>query len=313
MVRPNSTVRPVHFEDFDGREFERLAFAYHVRAGWRDVAWYGEGGADGGRDIVGTALFDDAPPRRTVVQCANRAALTTTKVTDDIRKVLAAPEPPQAFRFICRGRLSAAKRDALKAAANALGVEHFEAWSGADFEEHLRLIGEDLLRRFFAGEHFPLDAEKLRALADDYPGLSDQEVLGIMAAVFDRPAFRTPFHQESSLPAFLKAIEDTISALNTGVWRTRDGDEVRRIPSLHTLRDPALRAGVSRTVQAADRLRRVFMERVRDGSIRHCSCGVESCSTFTISAPACQELDETRTQLLEGFRRLYPSFSVHLR
>ncbi len=36
---PNSTVRPVHFEDFGGVEFERLVFAYHVRVGWSDLTW----------------------------------------------------------------------------------------------------------------------------------------------------------------------------------------------------------------------------------------------------------------------------------
>lgn len=35
---PNSTVRRVHFEDFGGVEFERLVFAYHLRAGWADLA-----------------------------------------------------------------------------------------------------------------------------------------------------------------------------------------------------------------------------------------------------------------------------------
>lgn len=34
------TVRPVHFEDFGGQDFERLVFAYHLRAGWSDLAWY---------------------------------------------------------------------------------------------------------------------------------------------------------------------------------------------------------------------------------------------------------------------------------
>lgn len=31
------TVRPVHFEDFSGAEFERLVFAYHLCDGWIDT------------------------------------------------------------------------------------------------------------------------------------------------------------------------------------------------------------------------------------------------------------------------------------
>jgi len=63
------TVQRAHFEDFGGPEFERLVFAYHLRAGWRDLAWYGQTGSDLGRDIIGVELFDDRPSRRTVIQC----------------------------------------------------------------------------------------------------------------------------------------------------------------------------------------------------------------------------------------------------
>ncbi|NYE22085.1 hypothetical protein [Pigmentiphaga litoralis] len=84
---------------------------------------------------------------------------------------------------------------------------------------------------------------------DDFPGLSDIDVLQLMAAVFDRPAFRTPFQWESSLPAFRQAIEDTIGALNTGAWRTREGDEVRRIPSIHHLQDQRIQAVLAKVVR----------------------------------------------------------------
>ena len=32
MPNPSTYVHPIHFEDFDGFQFERLVFAYHVRA-----------------------------------------------------------------------------------------------------------------------------------------------------------------------------------------------------------------------------------------------------------------------------------------
>ena len=44
-----------------------------------------------------------------------------------------------------------------------------------------------------------------------------------MAECFDRPAFDTPFRDESNVPDFKKAITDTIEALNTGIHRLRDG------------------------------------------------------------------------------------------
>ena len=42
MQKPASTVHPVHFEDFDGFQFERLVFAYHCRTEeWQPLEWYG--------------------------------------------------------------------------------------------------------------------------------------------------------------------------------------------------------------------------------------------------------------------------------
>ena len=87
---PNSTVRRVHFEDFGGAEFERLVFAYHVRVGWSELAWYGQTGTDQGRDIIGMQPFDAAPPRLTVIQCVNRNVLTQAKAEQDMGKAVAA-------------------------------------------------------------------------------------------------------------------------------------------------------------------------------------------------------------------------------
>lgn len=131
--------------------------------------------------------------------------------------------------------------------------------------------------------------------------MTDGEALHLMAAVFDRPAFVTPFQEESSLPAFLQAIEDTIRALNTGVWHTREGVEIRRIPSLHHLRDARTRAGDANAVQLVDELRRVFVARRRDGSIKPCGCGQESCPVFMVQPRAAVELDRTRMRALDAF------------
>lgn len=299
---PNSTVHRVHFEDFGGAEFERLVFAYHLRAGWSDLAWYGQTGSDGGRDIIGAEPLDGAPPRRTVIACANRGTLTQAKAEEDMRKaVAAATGRPDAFRFVCRGNVSAGRRDAVAAAALRLSVPHAVVWSGAEFEENLRLIGADLLRRFCAGEAFPDDAGELRRFVDDFPGMGDDEALRLMAAVLDRPAFATPFHQESSLPDFQRALEDTIRALNTGVWQTREGAEIRRIPSLHHLRDPRARAGVAKAVRHVDELRRAFVARLRDGGVRPCDCGQANCPTFMIEPGVAAELDRIRRRALAAF------------
>lgn len=50
--RPATTTRQVHFEDFEAKEFERLAFAYVAgEREWKTLDWYGQVGGDAGRDI----------------------------------------------------------------------------------------------------------------------------------------------------------------------------------------------------------------------------------------------------------------------
>jgi hypothetical protein len=57
---------------------------------------------------------------------------------------------------------------------------------------------------------------------------ADIELLRFYAQCFDRPAFQDPFQQEGSMEAFDRAIEDTITALNTGCLRSRDGVVLQR-------------------------------------------------------------------------------------
>lgn len=309
-----STVHPIHFEDYSGVQFERLVFAYHVRAGWRDLVWHGQSGGDQGRDIVGVEEFDDRPARRTMIQCANRDALTLAKAKADMGKaVKVVDERLDAFKFVCRGAVSDTSRTRITEGAAALGIEHVTIWSGVEFEENLRLRAEYLLHRFVQGIEFPDAEADIRRFVDDFPGLSDAETLQLMAAVFDRPAFRTPFHQESSLPAFTQAIEDTIGALNTGLWRTRDGMEIRRIPSIHHLRDAHLRSVLATVVRQVDELRRIFVTRLHDGDIRHCECGQSDCPAYMLTHRVADELDNARNRILETFRSAYPQFDVALR
>lgn len=309
-----STVHPIHFEDYSGIQFERLVFAYHVRAGWRDLVWHGQCGGDQGRDISGIEDFDDRPARRTIIQCANRETLTLAKARTDMEKAVAAVGgKPDAFKFVCRGAVSDAGRTRIGEAAAVLGVKHVTIWSSVEFEENLRLRAEYLLHRFAQGVEFPEAEADIRKFVDDFPDLSDADALGLMAAVFDRPAFHTPFHQESSLPDFQQAIEDTIGALNTGVWRTREGTEIRRIPSIHHIRDQRVRKVLAQVVRQVDELRRIFVARLREGEIRHCQCGRPDCPTYMLSPRVAGELDDARDRILTLFRSVHAPFDVALR
>lgn len=307
-------VSPIHFEDYSGIQFERLVFAYHVRAGWHDLIWHGQSGGDQGRDITGVEPFDDQPARKTIIPCANRDTLTLAKAKGDMTKaVKVAGGMPDAFKFVSRGAVSDTSRSRIEQAAASLGVARVTIWSAVEFEENLRLRAEYLLHRFVQGVEFPDAETDIRKFVDDFPDLSDDDALQLIAAVFDRPAFRTPFQQESSLPAFLQAIEDTIGALNTGVWRTRQGDEIRRIPSIHHLRDRRTQAVLAKVVRQVDELRRIFVTRLKEGEIRHCECGQPDCPNYMLTHRVADELDKARGKILTTFRLVYMSFNVSLR
>jgi hypothetical protein len=312
MLHPQRVVQKIHFEDFGGSEFERLVFAYHVRAGWQDVIWYGQTGKDKGQDIVGLEPTRDLEMRKTIVQCANRSELTLAKAKADMKAARGASPEVSAFKFVVRGDVPASKREAIQKTAKSAGYKHLTIWSGVDFEEHLRLVGADLLRRFIAGEVFPDDEKKLRHFAEDFSGFSDDDMLAMFAAVLERPAFNTPFQLESSLPNFQRAIEDTIAAFNTGIWRTREGEEIRLIPSIHHLHSQNIKAKVAMVVSQIDHLRRTFVEGLRDGSIRRCECNDPNCPVFMLDHRATSELDRIRTDILDAFRAVCPDFHMRL-
>src|SRR3990167_3788939 len=137
---PTRTVRRIHFEDFEGVEFERLVFAYLVRAGWKKLEWYGQTGSDQGRDIIGWEPLENGTERRVVVQCVNRDSLSKDKSEKDMAAAVKASGAPDVFKFVCRCNVSAMRRSAIKSTATLLGILQTDTWSGGEFEEHLRLI-----------------------------------------------------------------------------------------------------------------------------------------------------------------------------
>src|SRR5579864_4891444 len=116
MPTLGTSVHPIHFEDFDGSQFERLVFACHWRSDdWRWLEWYGQAGSDLGRDIWG--IREDGTPEgeSVCIQCVNRKNLTFAKIAKDISNVLQAPRGlPYRFRVVARSSISAKMRDKIK-------------------------------------------------------------------------------------------------------------------------------------------------------------------------------------------------------
>jgi len=300
-------VKPIHFEDFDGAEFERLVFAYLRRTdAWCSLEWYGQTGSDLGRDIWGVRENQES----VCIQCVNRRQLIFTKAATDIAKVLKAPNGvPDRFRIVTQGKVSATLRDKIKEHVTSLGVKQCDIWSGSEFEEFLRRDTESLLKRFVEGQCFPDAPEDLKKLAESTRPRNDEEVLAAFAQVFDRPAFYTPLHQESNMCDFKQAITDTIQALGTGLWKARDGHLIDRIPSRHQLKSDALRAKLQLVEMALSRLRAKYDDMIKTGVLRRCGCRDPNCSVFFFNPhEAAHELERLRHQVLRAFHDAYPAF-----
>ena len=284
-------IHPVHFEDFSGQQFERLCFAHLVRRFPKaSLDWYGQLGSDHGRDIVCTE--PDGSVR--IYQCANVHRLPFKKAQDDLAKIARRPLTPGAhFSLISGGPVSGPQKDKINRAAIQAGFGSADVISGPEFEEHLRIHTPELLQRFVEGVAFPeLPAELLafsRAAAD----LTDQQITEALTLAFDRPAFRTHFHQESSLPRFKEAIAETIRTLNTG--ETPQG---AHLPSRHQVRDPVMRATLDRLVGLLVGLRSAFDECLRRETVKPCGCNVPDCPIFMIQPDAAADLDHRRREIL---------------
>ena len=311
MPKPATSVHPIHFEDLDGVEFERLVFAYHWRSeDWHSLEWYGQAGSDLGRDIWGVRENATKDGESVCIQCINRKNLTFAKVEKDVSKVLKAPNGvPHRFRVVTQSKISAKMRDKIKAHVKSFGVWECDTWSGSEFEEFLREGAESLLKRFVEGETFPDAPEDLKKLAEFTRPFNDDDVLAAFAKVFDRPAFYTPIHQESNLGDFKQAITDTIQALGTGIWKARDGHLIDRIPSRHQLKSDALRTKIQAVEKALSRLRAKYDDMIRSGVLRRCPCDNPSCSVYFFNPyDAAHELERLRHEALNTFREAYPAF-----
>ncbi len=95
----------------------------------------------------------------------------------------------------------------------------------------------------------------------------DVELIRFFAQCFDRPAFQDPFMQEGSMEAFDKAIEDTITAINTGCLRARDGAVLGQARGKAFLTNRHWRDKMDAIVDVLRAIRSRYSLAVRDGQI----------------------------------------------
>lgn len=90
----------------------------------------------------------------------------------------------------------------------------------------------------------------------------DKKLISFYAQCLDRPAFRTTFHHELSFRDFDDAMQDTLLALNTGYWKTRDGTVLSRAHGKACVVNPRWRESLDRIAAIIEDIRRRFAESV---------------------------------------------------
>lgn len=150
-------------------------------------------------------------------------------------------------------------------------------------------------------------SEEAARLAIEMPSVvgrevpSDVELLTFYAQCFDRPAFQDHFHQEGSMEAFDKAIENTITAINTGSLRARDGAVLQSAKGKAYLRTPRWREQMDVIVDLLRALRSRYAQAKKFGliSIDKRSDGTEFYCIYDRSIA--EWMDQTRSEILQMF------------
>lgn len=133
---------------------------------------------------------------------------------------------------------------------------------------------------------------------------NDTERLTELASVLDRPALSDPF-SNCNQAHFAQAITDTITALNTGIHRLRDGSTIGRVPRRRDLEGEKAREVLAWIVGALSDLRALHAKLLASGEVKQCGCQREPGTA--------KPLDDLRERILSAFREIHPPFDVRVR
>jgi hypothetical protein len=96
---------------------------------------------------------------------------------------------------------------------------------------------------------------------------NDIKLIRFFSQCLDRSAFQYPFRQEGSMEAFDRAIEDTITAINTGCLRARDGQVLAKAKGKSYLLNLGWRKRMDAIVDLLRALRSRYSLGVQTGQI----------------------------------------------
>jgi hypothetical protein len=154
-------------------------------------------------------------------------------------------------------------------------------------------------------------AIEARTSLDPQTKINDVELIRFFAQCFDRPAFQDAFHQEGSMEAFDKAMEDTLTAINTGCLRAQDGAILSRSWGKSFLSNSKWH----RQMDVISNLVRAIRSRYEDAKkkgVIHVNAHPDGSEFYCINDREIADwMDSTRSQILKIFSELSTEAGVH--
>lgn len=132
---------------------------------------------------------------------------------------------------------------------------------------------------------------------------TDVELIKFYRQCFDRPAFQDPFARQGSIEAFDRAVEDTITALNTGCLRARDGVVLYQAKGKSYLARSDWRDRMDSIVNMLRAIRSRFDDAIKQGSVHAYGDNDRLIYSFRDRELA-DWMDRTRNQILEVFAQV---------
>lgn len=132
----------------------------------------------------------------------------------------------------------------------------------------------------------------------------DTQLIRFYSQCFDRPAFQDYFQQEGSMEAFDKAIEDTITAINTGCLLSRDGKTLAMARGKSYLHNPQWRDQMDVIIDILKAIRSRYKLAIQLGQIQ-VGHGNDSRQFYCFHDSELAEwMDMTRAEVIQLFSNI---------
>lgn len=101
------------------------------------------------------------------------------------------------------------------------------------------------------------------------PTPADKAIISFFVQCFNRPAFKTSFAKEDKEEDYVKAVEDTLTAINTGKLFRRDSTTIlKESGSRHELRNAGWRKNMEKVAQDLQNIKQTYTASVKSGKTR---------------------------------------------